>query len=363
MMLTQTKLVENLERIGFICTLWVICMFFYHLLIFFAIDEVDPTKIDFTQFILSGFLLGLLFGLTNGLLEVFIFKQRFRRITFGYTVILKTLLFVAAFMSTVILYILVKNYMLASLGIFESAEENEIAVFFSSSVFYKHGLYAVLFSFGINFFLQVDNKMGKNVLLNLFFGRFHRPRKQERIIMFLDLTSSVAIAERIGDHKYSAFLKDFFYDLDEIISKTRGAVYQYVGDEVVVVWNVKGGTENSNCIRCFSEAQKSIYEKKDKYIKLYGVYPQFKAGIHLGEVIVTEVGGLKSEIAYHGDTMNTTSRLCTAAKNYKDGLLISAELLSYLQNIDESYKVESIGLVKFRGKEHDIAAFSVNAKE
>jgi adenylate cyclase len=363
MMLTQTKLVENIKRIGFICALWVICMFFYHLLIFFAIDEVDPENIDFVQLIMSGFLLGLLFGLTNGFLEVFIFKQRFRRITFGFTIILKTMLFVITFIATVILFILIKNYMLSSLGIFEAAQENEITGFFSSSVFYKHGLYAVLFSFGINFFLQVDKKMGKNVLLNLFFGRFHRPRKQERIIMFLDLTSSTAIAERIGDHKYSAFLKDFFYDLDEIISKTKGAVYQYVGDEVVVVWDVKGGTENSNCIKCYTEAQKSIYDKKDKYIKLYGVYPQFKAGIHLGEVIVTEVGGLKSEIAYHGDTMNTTSRLCTAAKNYKDGLLISAELLSYLQNIDDSYNVESIGLVKFRGKEHDIAAFSVNAKE
>ena len=180
--------------------------------------------------------------------------------------------------------------------------------------------------------------------------------------MFVDLTSSTAIAESIGDQKYSAFLKDFFYDLDEIISKTKGAVYQYVGDEAVVVWNVKDGTENSNCIRCYTDAQKSIYEKKNKYIKLYGVYPRFKAGIHLGEVIVTEVGGLKSEIAYHGDTMNTASRLCTAAKKYDNGLLISAELLSYLQNIDDSYSIESIGLVKFRGKEHDIAAFSVNAK-
>jgi len=363
MVLTQTKLAENLKRIGFISTLWVICMFFYHLLIFFAIDEVNPEFIDFEQYIMSGFLLGLLFGLTNGFLEVFIFKQRFRRINFGYTVILKTLLFIAAFMATVILFILIKKYMLAFLGIFERAEENEIAEFFSSPVFYKHGMYAVLFSFGINFFLQVDNKMGKNVLLNLFFGRFHRPRKQKRIIMFLDLTSSTAIAERIGDHKYSAFLKDFFYDLDEIISKTKGAVYQYVGDEVIVVWDVKNGTENSNCIRCYSEAQKSIFEKRDKYIKQYSVYPQFKAGIHLGEVIVTEVGGLKSEIAYHGDTMNTTSRLCSTARDYNNSLLISAELLGYLQNIDESYNVESIGLVKFRGKEHDIAAFTVNAKE
>jgi len=204
MILTQTKLIENLKRIGFICALWIICMFFYYLLIFFVIDEVEPEKIDFIQSISQGFLLGLLFGLTNGFLEVFIFKQRFRRMNFGYTVFVKTMLFIAAFIATVILFILIKNYILASLGIFEKAQENEIAEFFSSTVFYKHGIYAVLFSFGINFFLQVDKKMGKNVLLNLFFGRFHRPRKQERIIMFLDLTSSTAIAERIGDHKYSA---------------------------------------------------------------------------------------------------------------------------------------------------------------
>lgn len=161
MILTQIKLIENLKRIGFICALWVICMFFYHLLIFFAIDEVDPEKIDFIQYIISGFLLGLLFGLTNGFLEVFIFKQRFRRMNFGFTIILKTMLFVVAFIATVVLFILIKNYMLAPLGIFESAQENEITGFFSSPLFYKHGLYAVLFSFGINFFLQVDKKMGK----------------------------------------------------------------------------------------------------------------------------------------------------------------------------------------------------------
>ncbi len=363
MIITKTILIENLKRIGLICTLWVICMFFYHLLIYFAIDEVVTERIDFVQNIISGFLLGLLFGLTNGFLEVFIFKQRFRRMKFGYTVILKTVLFVATFIATVILFILIKNYLLHFLGIFEIAQENEITEFFSSPVFYKHGLYALLFSFGINFFLQVDNKMGKNVLLNLFFGRFHTPRKQVKIIMFLDLTSSTAIAERIGDHKYSAFLRDFFYDLDDIINKTKGAVYQYVGDEAVVIWDVKDGTENSNCIRCYSEAQKSIFEKREEYTKLYGVYPQFKAGIHLGEVIVTEVGGLKSEIAYHGDTMNTASRLCNAARDYNNGLLISAELLSYLTTIDDAFNIESIGLIKFKGKEHDIAAFSVNAKE
>ncbi len=361
MILSQTKLIENLKRIGFICTLWIICMFFYYLLIFLVIDEVGSQRLNFLEFIISGIILGFLFGIINGLLEVFIFKQKFHRLKFGYTVILKTILFIATFVAAVVLFILIKN-ILAPFEIFERQTENELVKFFGSSVFYKHGLFAILLSFGVNFFLQVENKMGKNVLFNLFFGRFHSPRKQERIIMFLDLTSSTSIAEKIGDYKYSSFLKDFFYDLDEIINSTKGAVYQYVGDEVVVLWNIREGIENNNCLRCYHEAYKIIEEKKGKYTDQYGIYPKFKAGIHLGEVIVTEVGGLKSEIAYHGDTMNTASRLCALARDYKSGLLISAELLGYLQGIDEFYNVESIGLIKFKGKEHDIAAFSVTEK-
>lgn len=360
-MLKQTKLIENIKRIGIICALWIFCILFYYLIIYFTIDEFDPDKIEFFGFIVSGLILGLVFGITNGLLEVFIFRKRFNRLKFGYTVILKTILFITCFIAAVIIFILIKNYILVPAGLFDKHNE-EIAEFFGSTVFYKHGFYAILFSFGINFFLQIDKKMGKNVLFNLFVGKFHRPRKLEKIIMFLDLTSSTTIAEKIGDYKYSEFLKVFFFDLDEMISDTKGAVYQYIGDEVVVFWNVKDGISNNNCIRCYFDSKNIIYKKKERYIEQYSVFPQFKAGIHLGEVVVTEVGGLKSEIAYHGDTINTASRLCSEARNYEDGLLISAELLGYLQYIDESYSVESVGLVKFKGKKHDIAAFSVHEK-
>jgi len=50
------------------------------------------------------------------------------------------------------------------------------------------------------------------------------------------------------------------------------------------------------------------------------------------------------------------------AKNGNNNLLISAELLSYLKYIDENFRVESVGLIKFKGKQHDIAAFAVYAK-
>lgn len=338
-------------------------MIFYYQLIYFTLDQTNTDKMDYLHHIVAGFILGLLFGLTNGLLEIFIFRQRFKRLRFGYTVILKTNLFIAAFVLTVIGFILFKNYIMVPLGLYENPNENEIAEFFGSSVFYEHGIYAILFSFTINFILQIDNKMGKNVLFNLFIGRFHSPRKLDKIIMFLDLTSSTTIAENIGDQKYSAFLKEFFYDLDEIISDTKGAVYQYIGDEVVIIWDVKDGVDKCNCISCYFESIKIIQERKDKYYSDFGVLPEFKAGIHLGKVVVTEVGGMKSEIAYHGDTINTASRLCADAKNYGDGLLISAELLSYLNSIDDAYTIESVGLIKFKGKKHDVGAFSVREKK
>jgi adenylate cyclase len=361
-MIKRTKITENIKRIGIICVLWVIFMIFYYQLIYFTLDETNIDKMDYLHHITAGFILGLLFGLTNGLLEIFIFRKKFKRLKFGYTVLLKTILFTAAFVLTVVVFILFKNIVMVQLGLFENPNQNEIAEFFGSSVLYKHGIYAVLFSFIINFLLQIDNKMGKNVLFNLLIGRFHSPRKLEKVIMFLDLTSSTAIAEKIGDEKYSTLLKDFFYDLDEIINETKGAVYQYVGDEVVVIWNVKDGVDKNNCIRCYFESKNIIQKKIEYYSKHYGLIPQFKAGIHLGEVVVTEVGGLKSEIAYHGDTINTASRLCSEAKNSNDGLIISAELLGYLQSIDESYRIESVGLVKFKGKRYDVAAFFVNEK-
>jgi len=77
--------------------------------------------------------------------------------------------------------------------------------------------------------MQMKKKMGKGVLLNLFLGKYHEPRKEERIVMFLDLTSSTAIAEKLDLYEYSSFLKDFFYDIDEAINETKGLYFNLWG--------------------------------------------------------------------------------------------------------------------------------------
>ncbi len=353
---------RNIKSIGYIILAWLVSMLLYTTVIYFTIDEIDPERSTYMEWITFTIIIAIIIGSINGILEVYVFRNRFTRMKFSLVILSKTALFFAAFIVTAVLYIQFKSFILVPLGIGEKGVEDELYSFFTSSVFYKHGSYTIIMSFIINFLLQINRKMGSGVLLNLFFGRYHSPRQEERIIMFLDLSSATSIAEKLDPQKYSSFLKDFFYDLDAAINETKGAVFQFVGDEVVIIWDIKKGIEDNNCINIFFLAEEKIKAAKNNYIEKYGIYPEFKAGLHYGKVIITEVGGSKSEIAYHGDTINTTARIRSACHEYNEKLLISADLLSLLPTIDEKYKIESKGLSQFKGKENVIALFSVEEK-
>jgi len=177
--------------------------------------------------------------------------------------------------------------------------------------------------------------------------------------MFLDLKSSTTIAEKIGLIKNHKFLNDFFHDMTDAILECKGRIYQYVGDEVVIVWRVKEGVKDLNCLNLFWKIKDNIESKKNKYLERYGVYPEFKAGIHIGEVIAGEIGDIKKDIVYHGDTVNTTARIQAECNKYSSLMLASKDILSLLDFVPE-YEAKSIGSIRLRGKETELELFSVN---
>ena len=83
-------------------------------------------------------------------------------------------------------------------------------------------------------------------------------------ILFLDLKNSTDIAERLGHTKYSLFLKDCFSDLTNPIYNSDANVYQYVGDEVILIWNLKHGLRNLNCFKLFFDYKKRLCKRVNK---------------------------------------------------------------------------------------------------
>jgi class 3 adenylate cyclase len=175
---------------------------------------------------------------------------------------------------------------------------------------------------------ELRRLVGGPVLVSLVLGTYHRPRREQRIVMFLDIQSSTALAEQMGEVRVHDLITQFFFDIDQAIVEHDGQVHAYVGDAAIVTWPLVDDPEqNARALRCFFAAEDRMATLAPAYVGKFGVAPRFRAGIHAGPVIVSECGDTKRQIAYFGDTMNVTARLCDHCKTVEETLLVSADLL------------------------------------
>ncbi|QSE95846.1 adenylate/guanylate cyclase domain-containing protein [Fulvivirga lutea] len=215
----------------------------------------------------------------------------------------------------------------------------------------KNIMFWIVVTFLTQFILIINDKFGHGTLWKIIIGKYHVAVQEERIFMFVDIRSSTTIAEKLGNNKYYELLKDFFSDITDDIISNHGEVYQYVGDEIVISWPVRNGIKNANCLNCYFDMRKTIQGKKEKYMAKYDLIPEFKAGIHFGEVTAGEVGIIKRDITFSGDVLNTASRIQGLCNVYKVDFLISNDLLSIIKH---NFNARPIGFIELRGKESKV---------
>lgn len=299
-----------------------------------------------------GVFYGGIFGSLSRLLE----KSIFRRLPVGKVMLYKTV--VAAALLVLLLYLLrfslLGRFTASPLNIIDSALHDDVWGY----IFYLLLIYYFVMALLISYINQVNNKYGPGVLVPLLMGRYRHPREEERIFMFMDLKSSTTTAEKLGHLQYSSFIRDCFSDINELLFPFRAQVYQYVGDEIVVMWPEQEGLKHHRCVQLFFACRKRFQEKAAYYTNTYGLTPTFKAGLHSGKVTVVEIGEIKKDIAYHGDTLNTAARIQSVCNHYDKDFLASAYILSKM-GASQSLQVEPLGLVPLRGKSVEVEIASL----
>ncbi|HYG01740.1 MAG TPA: adenylate/guanylate cyclase domain-containing protein [Chryseosolibacter sp.] len=180
--------------------------------------------------------------------------------------------------------------------------------------------------------------------------------EENRIFLFIDLNDSTMHAEELGHLRYSKFLSRFFQDFKICVRKMGGNIYQYVGDEIVVSWentseNVRSALLLAECFRNKLASKFSVYRS------LFGFIPDFKVALHSGFVAITRMGFRKM---YHGDVLNTCSRMIKVASERKLSLVVSPDVL---RGLNDSMAVEStiIENVIMRGKRDRMQLLSVRS--
>lgn len=217
-------------------------------------------------------------------------------------------------------------------------------------------VYWIVIFFVTQLFLLINERYSPGVFLDIFLGRYTQPKIEKRIIMFMDLKDSTPIAEKLGHQLYFKFIRDFIYQVSAAIIEYEGRIYQYVGDEAVSSW-LFDKKNTRKCMDAVILARRNIQKMSEHFRREYGIVPEFRVGIHLGDVTVGEIGVVKKDLAMTGDTMNTTARIRSATNELNHNFIVSKQ---FMENIDlEEWQTENLGPVELKGKGSEVELFSL----
>lgn len=302
---------------------------------------------------------GALGGILLAAVHRFVIGNRFRRLAFGLTIFLETCIDLF-----VIIIVFIPVTTLSGIWFFDRsfAESFQYNLDYMRTLpFLSLVIYLLVLSMLYNFMKQVSRKFGRGVMLGLLLGKYHSPREDRRIIMFLDLKSSTTHAENLGHILYSRLIQDCFLDLNVVLMDYEAYIYKYVGDEAILSWSVESGLRSNNCLGIFFGFHQQLRKRKEWYEQQYGFVPEFKAGVNMGQITVAEVGEDRREIEYHGDVLNTAARIEGQCNIYQKPLLISGNLANALHDISP-YHISEIGELELKGKNQKVKILSVDEK-
>lgn len=236
----KTRLLLN--EFVFTVTTWTVLCYLYYFFAFWG--QIDLFADELIKDYLSGptahvelISQGLLFGSFLAVINYLTEKTTLRRRSFGQIIMIKTALYLAALaLAFVLVYLLFVAFAVVS-------EENLRLLWLGlpARFYVSFGCFITLAILVINFLLEIRRKFGPGNLFYMIVGRYHQPKIENRIFLFLDLKGSTTIAEKLGHVLYSRFIRSCFHDLTDLVVRYDAQIYQYVGDEVVLSWRVDAG--------------------------------------------------------------------------------------------------------------------------
>lgn len=296
---------------------------------------------------------GILLGLVLGTFRSFFQNEICSTMTVGQTLTISTFFQYLLFLSLYLITFYIRN-----LGLGYPMGEAFVQIFINES-WQNFTIISVVFLFAsmqLNLFVEADKKLGLNVIGNLLLGRYHNPKQEQRVFMFLDMKGSTSIAENLGHDSYSKLLQSIYKLLTDLVINYQAEIYQYVGDEVVLTWKAHHAHNNNNVLGLFYSFIEKVERKKHDFKEQYGITPEFKAGVHEGQVSVAEVGEISTQIAYHGDVVNSTSRIQELCNQYNTNLVLSDAFVNNMHKVPDGLKSQSIDII-LRGKSHNMTLF------
>jgi class 3 adenylate cyclase len=171
--------------------------------------------------------------------------------------------------------------------------------------------------------MRVVHFIGLDTLFHLMVGTYHRPVRERKVLLFLDINGSTELGEKLGALKMRALVRKFLSEVAQPIIDRGGEIYLYKGDGLIAMWDWTAATRDGAILHAVDAMFARIANEREVYRQSFGVAPDFRIGIHGGDVIVSEQGDTKRSIGIYGDAINIAARMEEVARAHNTACVVS----------------------------------------
>jgi len=155
------------------------------------------------------------------------------------------------------------------------------------------------------------------------------------------------------------FIDRWIHALSEPLRASGGQIYRYIGDEIILTWpHTPRSAERA--LALVQDLTARLAAEAEAFHQQFGQAPQMRVAMHAGPVVTGEVGDIKREITYLGDTVNTAARIAGECRQHQTLVLASADSL-HGAALPTGLSRQDLGPVTLRGRSEPVTLALVRA--
>ncbi|MBS3759215.1 MAG: hypothetical protein KGY61_11185 [Desulfobacterales bacterium] len=208
---------------------------------------------------------------------------------------------------------------------------------------------------------RLSRYVGNNLvekLVNLKDGVLLETERREVTILFADIRSFTAIAERMEADDVVLMLNQYFSIMVDTIFKNNGLLDKFVGDQLIAVFGLMESDANTppeDAIRTALEMQQANRTLMARRYRENKEYFDIGIGINTGEAIIGNIGSSnRMDYTVIGDCVNVAARLEEMAKG---GEILIGENTFRKSACD--FNFECRGEVYVKNKQEPVVCYNV----
>jgi adenylate cyclase len=181
--------------------------------------------------------------------------------------------------------------------------------------------------------------------------------KRPVAVLFSDIRGFTPLSETMNPDDMASLLSEYFTEMVECVFRNDGTLDKFMGDAVMAQWGAPLASDHDpdRAMKAAVEMMRALKKLNTKWRSEGRPQLQIGIGLNYGEAFAGNIGSERRlEFTVIGDTVNTASRLCSAAGPGE--ILITEEMR---QALASPPRLAECAPMELRGKSQPVPVFRV----